>query len=292
MRPPSISEIERALFPFRKVRRLVLIRLLERLAQEKGIQQPLLTISRLFCRLKSADSVLEKIQRKNIAVDDASEIPGRITDLLGFRIIAENIHELQLIDRFLTEEFEVKTRHDKVKRPGEFGDRGIEYKLRYNDDDVACPFEVQLRTFLQHYWSSQTFHLFHKKSREIALQHRDALVRLSEALENVENTAREIHHTAPHSDVSTSPEWKAFPLYNKIHLIVVQPGEKFVTHVEHSLSGNDERDHTTIVGRKLDLYTTYSDCAIVECSCMSFFSFMLNEPHVWVPVSRLKELAF
>src|SRR5574341_978516 len=127
----SIPEIEKNLLPFRIGRRLVLDKLLTLIIRGEGVLNPFLILTRFFGRLKSADSILEKIKRMGIIIADVAEITEKITDILGFRIITENVDELYTIEQFLNTQFEVVSRQDQMSKRGEFGSRGIEYSLRY-----------------------------------------------------------------------------------------------------------------------------------------------------------------
>jgi len=283
---PPISDIEKALLPFRSGRRRVLDKFLHRIAEGDGIADPFLMFSRFFVRIKSADSILEKIKRKGIVIANTAEIPEKIPDILGFRIIAENMDELKAIERFLTESFEVVSRSDQTVEPTEFGYRGIEYSLRYHADGAVYPFEIQLRTFLQHYWTSQSFHLFHKQPRETALKYRDVLLSLSRVLERAEMEAKRISDSLPVHDRGNAITWKELPLRTRTHIVVVAPGEQFVTHFVQPLTGDDLEDSNAIVNQKLGFYDSHPGSAIVECSCLHFLSFALNEPQVHIPMDR------
>ena len=180
------SDVEEVLLVFRTCRRVVLNDIVQRVGRGQGIRNPFLTLSRLFARIKSADSVLEKMGRKGITVSSALEIPQKITDILGFRIIVERLEEARLIRRFLEERFEVTSVADQLEHSGKLGERGLELGLRCQVGNDICPFEIQVRTFLQHYWATQTFHLFHKKAAEVALKHRDVLISLSDSLDSAD----------------------------------------------------------------------------------------------------------
>ena len=67
-------------------------------------------------------------------------------------------------------------------------------------------------------------------------------------------------------------------------------GEEFSDHFIVPMSGDDETDHDCIVAKKLELYSAFPGCAFVECSCMSFDTFVLNEPHVRIPASRFSKV--
>jgi len=286
----SAAEIEEALLPFRIGRRLVLDRLIARITAERLGLNSFRVLSRFFSRLKSADSVLEKIQRRGIELRDVSEIPEKISDILGFRIITENTQELYVVDKFLQDEFEIVSRKDQVTWPSEFGYKGIEYALRHHASSEAYPFELQLRTLIQHYGASQSFKLFHKKSRETALNYRDSLLALFNALGLAENAADSLPEDSLPNRGDEIPRWRQLPLYNRVNLVVVESHERLADHVVLPLTHNDQVDHDAIVAKKLDLYSAYPKSAIVECSCLHFLSFALNEPNVCVPVDRLERV--
>ena len=94
--------------------------------------------------------------------------------------------------------------------PEEFGERGMEYSARYHTDKVVYQFELQLRTFLQHYWAGQSFHLFHKQPRECAVERKGLLVEFSEALARAEDCAqkrRQSSFRAYNSDTRTGDDF-------------------------------------------------------------------------------------
>jgi len=288
----SNSDIERAFLKFRVGRRLIIDKLLEEVINGEGITKRFLMLSRFFCRLKSADSVLEKINRKGIIISDVSDIPTKVPDILGFRIITENIDELRAIDKFLKNNFEVVSRLDMIAEPNEFGYRSIEYSLQYHFNGEIYPFEIQLRTFLQHYWSTQSFHLFHKKPRETALKYKEILLSLSQSLNAAEQDSIKLCDTIQINKSVEKSTWQNLPICREINLVVVETGEQFVNHIILPLVDDDIKDHDAIVKQKLELYTIYPNAAIVECSFLNFSSFQLNEPHVIVHSDLLEKIVF
>lgn len=284
------SDIENVLLPFRSCRRIVLDDILTRIIRGDGIPNTFLTLSRMFVRIKSADSILEKMERKGITVASASEIPKEMNDLLGFRIIVENLEEVHLIQRFIEDRFEVTSRQDQLEHPSEFGERGVKYGLRYSDGSVRCPFEIQVRTLLQHYWATRAFHLFHKRPLEVALKHRDNLLSLGQSLASADQSVQSLFEERSMRAPDPGFDWKALPLRSRVNLVVVEPGELFKTQVALTLTGDDHTDHNAIVRQKVELYESHLNCAIVECSCLDFPSFLLNEPLVWVPLDRIQKV--
>ena len=276
----NFSDVENSLLHFRIGRRLILDRILELADVSAEIQYPALFLSRLFVRLKSADSIVEKIKRKNLPIKSADEIPNFIDDLLGLRIIVENEAELQFLDRFLTHEFKVKARLDHAQDL-ELGNRTIDYSLVYEKDGQSHPFETQLRTFLQHYWAGHSFFLFHKANPDRALPNRDDLLALSDTLQAAEHLVEKIQKARPNQhEARPSNHWQAWPLRTRVHLMVIKPQEQFIEQLTLSLTGNDEIDHRAVVEAKTACYQKYPDARIVECICANFASFLFNEPQV------------
>ena len=79
------------------------------------------------------------------------------------------------------------------------------------------------------------------------------------------------------------------PLTDKIYLIVIEPIEKFVMYKTIPLLGDPELDHKNIVEEKMNLYNQYKNCTIVECSCINFNTYSMNENQVNIPINRINE---
>ena len=242
------------------------------LAERDACADPFLALSRFFCRLKSADSIVDKARRKGIEIRGPKDVSERMTDILGFRIIVADQKELRAFDALFRQAFEVIEVEDRNEIPGEFGDRGIDYRARYHHNGERYPFEIQLRTFLQHYWASRTFHFFHKKPRELALAHKEALRRFAASLADAEQRSELLEDERP---------------VGGRRVVVIQSGEQFHDQVTLTLTGRSVEDHAAIVRKKMSLYEVFSSVAIVECACMGFLAFHLNEPLVNVPLERI-----
>lgn len=284
------NDIENSLLPFRIGRRLVLDKILEMAATNAEFRELALFLSRMFVRLKSADSILEKINRKKLPVQVPEDIPNVMDDILGFRLIVDNQAELQLLDGFLTGTFEVKSVATQSQNP-EFGGRSVDYALVHHVNGQSYPFEVQLRTYLQHYWAVQSFFLFHKTGKETALPYQSDLMALSSALQSAEEAAERIHagKKADSAAGVKTVSWHSWPLRNRVQLMVVEPHEQFVEEQIVLLKGNDEDDQRAIVKSKMACYEQHPNAAVVECMCANFMTYMLNEPQVHVRPEYLEK---
>jgi ppGpp synthetase/RelA/SpoT-type nucleotidyltranferase len=281
----AYADVENALLPFRAGRRIILAKIREALVRGELASNSFLFLSRMFCRIKSADSICEKIRRKRLPISSTTDIQLQMVDILGFRLLAETLEELGTIDRYLCHIFEVVDRIDRTSTPGEFGERGIEYSLRYRIEGTTFPFEVQLRTFLHHYWAAASFHLFHKQPRGIAEAKQSDLIRFSNILQTADEAAQSIMQTpetAPALTVETIE-----PIEGQTRVIAIGAGERFIGQTIVPLTGKDFNDHTKIVESKLAAYARWPGCAVVECSCLDFLTFILNEPHVRIGLDVL-----
>jgi len=159
---------------------------------------------------------------------------------------------------------------------------------------VEIPLEVQLRTQLQDYWASSDSALFHKAPPAKALEHVEVLTALSSTLAEAEHLTSQLVGKRKHQGSADRAlaNLQRLPLHSQTNLVVVGPGELFLQHEKIPLSGDDLRDHQTIVERKLALYTEFQNAAIIESSCMSFMTFALNEPQVEIPPERLDRIVW
>jgi ppGpp synthetase/RelA/SpoT-type nucleotidyltranferase len=279
MKELSFGNIERANSVFRVARKPIQTRILEFLCGDTRIADPFAAINRMFVRVKSADSILEKITRKRLAVETIKDLQRMVTDVLGMRVITGTLDELDAVDSYLQNSFEIKSRVDLSRKANEYGYHSIDYALIWHTDGgQAVPFEVQLRTAMQHQWSASSFFLFHKKAPEYARPHQEALLCMSESLDKAERCSLRIKRAEPPRKAFAGVcDLEKLPIQNSINLLVINPGEIFVDHIR---LGNTEADDERVVTEKLRLYERYPDAAVVECACMNLMSYALNESHV------------
>jgi ppGpp synthetase/RelA/SpoT-type nucleotidyltranferase len=281
----TFAEIENAQFAYRQARRPIQREILHFLLTNSQIIDPFWALNRMFVRLKSAESIVEKINRKHLAVQTMADLQRLVRDVLGLRIITGTLAELEAVDGFLQNSFGVVSRKDFVSQPNEFGYQSVEYELLYRpvQGGEAVPFEVQLRTLFQHQWSVNSFFLFHKKSPEVARPYQPTLQTLSQTLAQVETLSNQISAGtihAPRQAETQALQIEKLPIQAFINLMVINPGEIFVEHVRLPISGDDQADHAMIVSEKTRLYQVYPGAAVVECACMNPATYALNESHV------------
>lgn len=116
-------------------------------------------------RIKSADSVEEKLVRKGFApgADSAME---NLTDLVGLRIVCSFVDDVFLIARRLKEEaaFTVLSDKDYIQFPKPNGYRSYHLILSVTvASGREVPVEIQLRTIAMDCWASLEHQISYKK---------------------------------------------------------------------------------------------------------------------------------
>lgn len=123
-------------------------------------------IEHVKCRIKSPESLNEKLARKNLPVNLDSAFEN-INDIVGFRIICSFIGEIyKIVDEIYRDgEMEVLVDKDYIKKPKPNGYRSYHMILKYKDGiESEIPFELQLRSISMDSWASLEHKLKYKKN--------------------------------------------------------------------------------------------------------------------------------
>lgn len=126
-------------------------------------------IESIRTRIKSMDSILKKIRRKNIPLN-MDDIEEQIRDIAGVRVICSFIEDIYMLaDCFLAQDditlIEIK---DYIKNPKPSGYRSlhliVEVPIFLMDEKRPMKVEVQIRTLAMDLWASQEHKLRYKKN--------------------------------------------------------------------------------------------------------------------------------
>jgi putative GTP pyrophosphokinase len=163
--------------------------LLRKLLEDRGIE-----FSSIEKRTKSMESLKGKVERGD-KVGKYNSLQ-EITDLSGIRIIAFLKEDCKKISALLSETFVVDTINSIDKEdetdPDRFGYQSIHLILAYSEDRIKLPefkrflglkFEVQVKTLLQHTWSTIDWKLRYKRRSEAPKRLRRRLFRISALLD-------------------------------------------------------------------------------------------------------------
>lgn len=126
-------------------------------------------IENIKTRLKSMDSIAEKMQRKGIAIS-AENIERELNDVAGVRVICTFIEDIyHLADCLLAQDdITLIERKDYIENPKPSGYRSlhliVEVPIYLENEKRPMRVEVQLRTISMNFWASLEHQLRYKKS--------------------------------------------------------------------------------------------------------------------------------
>lgn len=166
-------------------------------------------IEQVTSRLKSAESIVEKMTRKGCEKTFES-VAERITDIAGVRVTCSFVSDVYTVFDLLAGQSDVRVVEvrDYIARPKPNGYRSlhalIEVPVFLSDGEVPVLVEVQLRTIAMDFWASLE-HKIHYKYRE------DVPQSLLDGLKDAAERACELDATMErlHTEVKTAGELPA-----------------------------------------------------------------------------------
>lgn len=176
------------------------------LNQEYSLEYDRNPIEGIKTRVKSYDSILRKIRRKNIPMT-LEGIEENIRDIAGVRVICsfpDDIYELA--ESFLRQDdITLIERKDYIKNPKESGYRSlhliIEIPIFLENEKRPMKVEVQLRTIAMDFWASLEHKVRYKKNipesetERLAKELQDCAevsASLDERMQNIRNRLAEV----------------------------------------------------------------------------------------------------
>lgn len=162
---------------------------IEQLLFDRGLSEA----SEVTCRVKSIDSVLQKLssrQSENPRLND-------IQDLIGIRVVTPFGRHLSTIEEAVHSAGQVLNRTNKSAffSTNEFGYSSIHYSIKCHDSWLSVPTlsqfsgmkaEVQVRTMAQHVWATASHTLQYKSEENTPAPLRRSVHRLAALLELVD----------------------------------------------------------------------------------------------------------
>lgn len=144
-------------------------------------------------RIKTLDSLIEKLDRKALEIASVREIE----DFVGIRLILLFRGDVETLDEVIKSTFDVVTAEDTSSRLGatQFGYQSNHYVIRipeewrkvpnYSDLNLLTA-EIQVRTLAQHMWAAASHKLQYKREESVPLPLRRTIHRVSALLETVD----------------------------------------------------------------------------------------------------------
>lgn len=151
---------------------------LVRLLEEAGLE-----VHTVSYRIKSEASVRGKIARPDRIYADIHEL----TDLIGLRVVTYFEDTIEAVAQLVEAHFAIDRDRSVDKRlhldPSTFGYRSLHYVCHPSPTSGGLPFEIQIRTILQHAWAEIEHDLGYKFPEAVPLPIKRRFSRLAGLLE-------------------------------------------------------------------------------------------------------------
>ena len=159
-------------------------------------------IEHVSSRVKSPDSIVEKISRKGISPDFES-VRAHITDVAGVRVTCSFVPDAYRLFDLLTQQDDIRVRivKDYIAEPKPNGYKSlhaiVEVPVFLSTGRVDVPVEVQFRTIAMDFWASLEHKIYYKYDSqvpaELLAELRDAASTAADLDVKMQRLHRELH---------------------------------------------------------------------------------------------------
>lgn len=129
-------------------------------------------------RVKKISSILEKVQKKNINIEEVEE---KIEDIAGIRIICQFVEDIDAVVHLIEKrkDMEIKSVKDYITNMKPSGYRSYHVIVNYNVETIngtkKIPVEIQIRTLAMNFWAIIEHSLQYKYRQNMPLLIRERL---------------------------------------------------------------------------------------------------------------------
>lgn len=171
---------------------------LEILDDEFRMQHSRNPIHHMQSRMKTIQSMMTKLQRKNMNVSISSAVEN-LTDIAGIRVICSYIEDIYTIADLLTSQDDIRLIHmrDYIKQPKANGYRSlhlvVEVPVFLSEGRQLVPVEVQIRTIAMDFWASLEHSLRYKANNAVPQDISDELAQTARDIAALDVRMQSIH---------------------------------------------------------------------------------------------------
>jgi len=150
-------------------------------------------------RLKKPESILKKLDRRNLKVDLESAREN-LTDIAGLRVTCYFMEDVYVVEELLKRipEVVILKERDYIKEPKPNGYRSLHLvvgvPIFYAEDMEYYPVEIQIRTLAMDFWASMEHRISYKQSEvrrksvyTELLSYSDQLIEIEEKMKRLQN---------------------------------------------------------------------------------------------------------
>ena len=155
-------------------------------------------IHHMQTRMKSIQSMMEKLQRKHESISIASAVTN-LTDIAGVRVICSYIQDIYTVADLLTSQDDVKVLRvrDYIKNPKPNGYRSLHLVLEIpvflSEGRIPVPVEVQIRTIAMDFWASLEHSLRYKAEGQVTEEVSQELLQTASDIAALDQRMQMIH---------------------------------------------------------------------------------------------------
>ena len=141
------------------------------------------------CRVKTLDSILEKLARKGFPL--TTDGIYKIQDIAGIRVICNYVDDIYYLrDLLVQNTFHLIRECDYIKTPKHNGYRSLHLIVSVpfviSEGRMELPVEIQLRTIAMDMWASLEHELRYKSGRTCSEAEAEALLQCADSLSAVD----------------------------------------------------------------------------------------------------------
>lgn len=180
---------------------------LENLDEEFQMKHKRNPIHHMQSRMKSIQSMMEKLGRRNAQRSISSAVEN-LTDIAGIRVICSYLQDVYTVANLLTsqDDIHVLRVRDYIKHPKENGYRSlhlvVEIPVFLSEGRVMVPVEIQIRTIAMDFWASLEHSLKYKAQGNVPedislelIQTASDIAALDQRMQTIHDKVEAIAHT-------------------------------------------------------------------------------------------------
>ncbi len=159
-------------------------------------------IESVSSRLKSPESLVEKIRRKGLSLDDRpsfDDVRLKVTDIAGVRVVCSFTSDVYRVFELLTEQPDITVVEvrDYVAQPKPNGYRSlhalIQVPVFLSGGAKPVTVEVQFRTIAMDFWASLEHKIYYKYRRDVPVELLDGLREAARTSYSLDATMERLH---------------------------------------------------------------------------------------------------
>ncbi|MBQ7306777.1 MAG: GTP pyrophosphokinase family protein [Clostridia bacterium] len=171
---------------------------LENLDEEFQMKHKRNPIHHMQSRMKSIQSMMEKLGRRNAQRSISSAVEN-LTDIAGIRVICSYLQDVYTVANLLTsqDDIHVLRVRDYIKHPKENGYRSlhlvVEIPVFLSEGRVMVPVEIQIRTIAMDFWASLEHSLKYKAPGNVPEDISQELIQTASDIAALDQRMQTIH---------------------------------------------------------------------------------------------------